>query len=91
MLSMNAEYLCERYENYTLTVLFRRGIPLVSLVTNLISVLYGGFLLIRNQKHKTIYVRRLEDIIAAAFSDSTDSALISGGMPPGTCKALKTL
>ena len=53
MLSMNAEFLCERYENYTLTVLCRRGIPLRSFVTGLISVLYGGFLLVRNRKRKT--------------------------------------
>ena len=53
MLNMNADYLCERYENYTLAVLCRRGIPLLSGIVGLVGVLYGGFLLIRNPKHKT--------------------------------------
>lgn len=52
LLSLNADYLCERTENYTLAVLCRRGIPLGSLVVGLASVLFGGLLLIRNQKHK---------------------------------------
>ena len=52
LLSMNADYLCERTENYTLAVLFRRGIPLRSFIVALFGVLYGGFLLIRNQKRK---------------------------------------
>lgn len=50
MLSLNADYLCDQFENYTLAALCRPGIPLVSLVVGLFGVLYGGFLLIRNQK-----------------------------------------
>lgn len=53
ILSMNADYLCGRFENYTLALLSRPGIPLGSLVAGLIGVLFGGFLLIRNQKSKT--------------------------------------
>lgn len=49
MLEMNADYLCEKYENYTLAVLCRRGIPLLSGVVGLFGVLYGGFLLIRDR------------------------------------------
>ena len=52
LLNLNADYLCERNENYTLAVLCRPGIPLASLVVGLFGVLYGGFLLIRNQKRK---------------------------------------
>lgn len=53
LLKLNAEYLCGRTENYILAVVCRPGIPLGSLVIGLIGVLYGGFLLIRNQKRKT--------------------------------------
>ncbi len=53
LLSLNADYLCERGENYTQAALLRRGVPLLSLVVGLIGVLGGVFLLIRNQKHKT--------------------------------------
>lgn len=52
VLSLNADYLCPGFENYTLAVLSRPGIPLGSLVPGLIGVLYGGFLLIRNPKRK---------------------------------------
>ncbi len=53
LLKLNAEYLCGRTENYISAVVCRPGILLCSLVAGLIGVLYGGFLLIRNQKHKT--------------------------------------
>lgn len=52
MLSVNAEYLCDRRENYTLKLLLQPGIPFGSLVVGLVSVTMGGFLLIKNQSHK---------------------------------------
>lgn len=52
MLSMNAEYLCKRDNNYTLQTLLRPGIPLVSFVSGMIGVIFGGILLIRNRSRK---------------------------------------
>lgn len=54
LLSLNADYLCERGDNYTQAALLRRGIPLLSLVVGLIGIFWGGFLLIRNQKRKAV-------------------------------------
>ena len=56
MLSMNAEYLCGRYDNYTLQALLRPGIPLGSFVFGLIGVISGGFLLFRNRSRKAAQV-----------------------------------
>lgn len=53
LLSLNADYLCKGYENYTLAVLFRPGVTLVSLVAGLLSVIMGGFSVIRNRERKT--------------------------------------
>lgn len=53
MLSMNAKYLCEKNDSYILQILFHPGIPLGSLVTGLVGVLYGAFSLIRNRTRKT--------------------------------------
>lgn len=53
LLNLNAEYLCDKTENYMLAVVCRPGIPLGSLVIGLFSVLWGGTLLGRNQKRKT--------------------------------------
>lgn len=53
LLNLNADYLCKSYENYTLALICRPGIPLGSLVVGLIGVLYGGFLGIRNRNCKT--------------------------------------
>lgn len=50
LLSLNADYLCKKTGNYTLAVLCRPGIPLGSLVAGLSAVLFGGFLLIQDQK-----------------------------------------
>ncbi|MBD5482784.1 MAG: hypothetical protein HDR15_09765 [Lachnospiraceae bacterium] len=52
MLSVNAEYLCDRRDNYTLKLLLQPGIPFGSLVTGLVSVIMGGFLLIKNRSRK---------------------------------------
>ena len=53
ILNLNADYLCAGYESYTMAVLSRPGMPLWSLVSGLIGVLFGSFLLIRNQKDKS--------------------------------------
>ncbi len=53
LLNLNAEYLCDKTENYILAVVCRPGIPLGSLVIGLLSVLWGGILLSSNQKSKT--------------------------------------
>ncbi len=53
MLSMNAEYLCEKNDNYVLKVLLRPGTPLISLVVGLFSTITGQILLFRNQKKKS--------------------------------------
>lgn len=50
LLEMNAEYLCGKTENYTLSALLGRGIPLYSLILGGIGVLWGGFLLIKNRR-----------------------------------------
>ncbi|MCM1263490.1 MAG: hypothetical protein NC313_12305 [Butyrivibrio sp.] len=47
MLSMNAEYLCGVDDDYTLSALFRPGIPLISLIVGVVGVAYGGILLLR--------------------------------------------
>lgn len=49
MLSMYAEYLCEKNDNFTLQALLRPGIPLASLVFGLYGVIFGGLPLIRNR------------------------------------------
>ncbi|MDE6419235.1 MAG: hypothetical protein K2K87_01765, partial [Lachnospiraceae bacterium] len=49
MLSVNAEYLCDRRDNYTLKLLQQPGIPFGSLVVGLVSVIVGGFLLVKNR------------------------------------------
>lgn len=49
MLSVNAEYLCDRRDNYTLKLLLQPGIPFGSLVVGLVSVIVGGFLLVKNR------------------------------------------
>lgn len=53
MLSMNVEYLCGPNDSYTLSTLFRPGIPLLSLIVGAVGVIYGGILLIRNRPHKS--------------------------------------
>ncbi|MDE7238673.1 MAG: hypothetical protein K2N41_03060, partial [Lachnospiraceae bacterium] len=52
MLSVNAEYLCDRRDNYTLKLLLQPGIPFGSLIVGLVSVIIGGFLLIKNRSRK---------------------------------------
>lgn len=54
MLSMNAEYLCEKDDNYTLKVLLRPGTPLISLVVGLFGTIVGQILLFRNRNRKTV-------------------------------------
>lgn len=54
MLNLNAEYLCERYGNYTLQALLRPGIPLVSFVCGMTGVISGGISLIRNRSRKAV-------------------------------------
>lgn len=54
MLSLNAEYLCERNDNYTLQALLRPGIPLASFVFGLIGVIFGGISLVRNHSRKAV-------------------------------------
>ena len=53
MLSLNAKYLCEKNENYTLEILFHPGIPLGSLVAGLLGTIWGSIAWIRNRKSKT--------------------------------------
>ncbi|MCM1540806.1 MAG: hypothetical protein NC121_06035 [Blautia sp.] len=52
LLEMDAEYLCERNDNYTLRTLLRPGIPLVSILVGAGGVISGGILLIRNRPRK---------------------------------------
>ncbi len=52
MPGLNAEYLCERDDNYTLQALLRPGIPLASFVFGMFGVISGGISLIRNRSHK---------------------------------------
>lgn len=52
MLGLNAEYLCYKYDNYTLQALLRPGIPLVGFVAGIIGVTIGGYLLIKNRSRK---------------------------------------
>ncbi len=52
MLPLNAEYLCEKSDNYTLQALLRPGIPLGSFAAGLLSVLFGGISVIRNRTRK---------------------------------------
>lgn len=53
MLSMNVEYLCGENDDYTLSALFRPGIPLLSLIAGAAGIIYGGILMIRNRLHKS--------------------------------------
>lgn len=53
MLSLNAEYLCSKYDNYTLQALLRPGIPLVGFVAGMLGTIFGGLSLIRNRSRKT--------------------------------------
>ena len=53
MLSMNAEYLCKKYDNYIYEILLHPGIPFGSLVVGLVSVIMGGYLLIRHRTPKS--------------------------------------
>ncbi len=52
MLGLNAEYLCYKYNNYTLKALLRPGIPLVGFVAGTTGVIAGGYLLIKNRSRK---------------------------------------
>lgn len=54
MLSMNAEYLCEKNDNYTLKVLLRPGTPLITLVVGLFGAIAGHILLFKNRNRKAI-------------------------------------
>ncbi|MBD5533158.1 MAG: hypothetical protein HDQ98_13355 [Lachnospiraceae bacterium] len=54
MLSMNAEYLCEKNDNYTLKVLLRPGTPLITLVVGLFGTIAGPILLFKNRNRKAI-------------------------------------
>ena len=53
MISVNAEYLCDKYDNYTQQALFRPGTPLCSFVAGLLSVIVGVISLIRYRSRKT--------------------------------------
>lgn len=52
IISVNAEYLCDKTDNYTLQALKRPGGPLVCLVVGLSGVIYGAILLIRCRRRK---------------------------------------
>ncbi len=52
MLSLNAEYMCQRDDNYTLQALLRPGIPFASFGAGMFGVISGGIALIRNRSHK---------------------------------------
>ncbi len=52
MLSLNAEYLCDKNDNYMQQVLLHPGIPLGSLVAGLVATAIGAFLLIKNRKRQ---------------------------------------
>lgn len=55
MINLNAKYLCEGHENYTLQALLRPGIPLGSFVCGGLSgVIYGIILLAKNRPRKAI-------------------------------------
>lgn len=53
MISANAEYLCDKYDNYTLQTLFRPGTPLCGFVFGLAGVIGGVISLIRYRSRKT--------------------------------------
>ncbi|MCM1090433.1 MAG: hypothetical protein NC413_06270 [Muribaculum sp.] len=54
MLGMNAECLCDQYGNYMVEMLSHPGIPFGTLVAAVISLLWGGFLFIRNRTRKEV-------------------------------------
>lgn len=60
MLGLNAEYLCYKYDNYTLQALLRPGIPLGGFVAGMIGVTVGGYLLIKNRSRKGSYAENKE-------------------------------
>jgi len=47
LLDLNAEYLCQENDNYTLQALLRPGIPFASLVVGVTGILSGGIQLIK--------------------------------------------
>lgn len=58
MLSINVEYLCGKYDNYTLQLLLHPGIPLLSLVSGILGTAVGGFSWVRNRSRKTASQRK---------------------------------
>ncbi|MDE6744935.1 MAG: hypothetical protein K2J95_13755 [Lachnospiraceae bacterium] len=54
MISINAEYLCDKYDNYTLQALFRPGTPLCGFVVGLVGIIVGVISLIRYRTRKTV-------------------------------------
>ncbi len=52
VLDLNADYLCAKYENFTLAEISHPSIPFASMILGLFGILYGGYLLIRNRKNK---------------------------------------
>lgn len=53
MININAEYLCNKYDNYTLQTILRPGVPLCGIVAGLLSVITGIISLIRYRSRKS--------------------------------------
>ena len=52
MLEVNAKYLCDKSGNYTLEILFHPGVPLVSLVAGVFSLLFGLVWFFKNRPRR---------------------------------------
>ncbi|MCM1186795.1 MAG: hypothetical protein NC251_09235 [Lachnoclostridium sp.] len=52
MLEMNAKYLCDKSGNYTLEALLHPGIPLLTFVVAMFSILFGGYSFLKNRSHR---------------------------------------
>ncbi|MCM1326407.1 MAG: hypothetical protein NC094_03415 [Bacteroidales bacterium] len=52
MLEMNAKYLCDKSGNYTWEALLHPGIPLLTFVVAVFSILFGGYSFIKNRSHR---------------------------------------
>lgn len=54
MINKNAEYLCDKYDNYTLRTILRPGVPLCGIAAGLLGVITGIISLIRYRSRKSV-------------------------------------